>query len=147
MSAYKSGCDNNSSFFFFYHALTRIFTSPSWSSGIAFLPILSLLRPPKPVRMTARISLASPDDSALSASLPAFLLIMHSVSSVISAPSLAMSETRCSPLLSSPRLAVMWLQPAHTHAGRMALHSTTWDLPPCLFCFSLHTVTRQSDSV
>lgn len=76
---------------YIYHALTRIFTSPSWGSGIAFLVTLSLFRPPKPARMTARISLASPVDSTFSVSFPTCLSIMYCVSSVKAAASFAMS--------------------------------------------------------
>ncbi len=73
-----------------YHAFTRILTSPSWGSGIGFLVTLSLFRPPKPVRTTARISFESTTaQTGLSGS---FWSIICSVSSAISVPSFAMSE-------------------------------------------------------
>lgn len=98
-----------------YQALTRIFTSPSWGSGIAFLVTRSLLSPPNPASITARISLPPPGASTLPASLAEFLSIMHSVSSVISAPSLAMTETSC-----SASRGVMWRE-ALMQTGAAAL--------------------------
>lgn len=74
-----------------YHALTRILTSPSWGSGMAFLVTLSLFRPPKPESSTARISFESGALTVLSGSLAPFFSIICSVSSAVSVPSFAIS--------------------------------------------------------
>ena len=91
-----------------YHALTRIFTSPCCGSGMVFLVTLSLLRPPKPANITARISLGSMEDATFSASMTKFLSIICSVSSsAMSAESIvtfAMSVTEDPQVLSSPFL-------------------------------------------
>lgn len=77
-----------------YHALTRILTSPSWGSGMAFLVTLSLFKPPKPESSTARISLESGALTALSGSFAPFFSIICSVSSAVSVPSFAIAAGR-----------------------------------------------------
>lgn len=78
-------------------ALTRILSSPSCGSGMAFLESRSLFSPPKPASTTARISWASPrrwgpSPPPSAGSLLASFSIICSVSSAFSTPSLAMAR-------------------------------------------------------